>query len=396
MRMLEYFGYSIRSLRQQRTRTSLTLLGMMIGIAVIVAMISIGKGMQVSTNQQLEKMGGDKIFVFPGGFAGGLGAPTEFVPFNDDAAQEVEKIPGVEEVFPVLVKTATVEYRGEEKSISIRGISKRGGEVMFRSFFILERGRIFEHEDDAVLGYRVSKDAFEREIGIGDTLNINNKRFKVVGIFEESGERNRDSLIFMPMEAAQTLFATKDEITSMFIVAENERVVERIAKQTEELLKKMRGGKDFDVSTTKQLAEQIARITGIITFVLGGIASVSILVGGVIIMNTMLMNVIERTREIGITKATGATSGLVLRLFLAESILVGLAGGSLGVIFGIALSKAIEAVGRAYIGAAFITVITPQMVLGAILFSIVVGGVSGAYPAYKAAKLDPVVALHYE
>lgn len=394
--MMEYLNQSVRSLRQRKSRTALTLLGIVIGVAVIVAMVSIGVGMQFTIDQRLAKIGGDKISVFPAGVSFGMGPPQDYTPFSQRELDAVEQLPGVDAIAARFIRTGTVEFRGEKQDTTIHGIK---GLNIFSIFYSLQEGRYFRDEETDVvnIGYKISKDFFgDKPVKTGDILKINGKNFRVVGIYNELGTRADDTGIYMPMKAAQSLFGAESEITVFLAVAEDERRVSTIAAQIEDLLEKIRGAKDFEVMPAEQLAARIGSIITIITFVLGGIASVSLLVGGVIIMNTMLMSVMERTREIGVMKATGATSRLILQLFLAESGIIGLVGGVAGVIFGLVLSKIIEVVGRIYIGGQFITVITPEMIGGALLFSLLVGCLSGAYPAYKAAKLDPVVALRYE
>jgi putative ABC transport system permease protein len=236
---------------------------------------------------------------------------------------------------------------------------------------------------------------FDNEVHVGDTLTIKGEKFKVVGIYNEIGNRDDDSTITMSMESAQELFDS-DEISYISVEAESEEVVGELSKKIEDRLKKMRGGKDFEVLTTKQLVERIAVVLDIVEFVLAGIASISLIVGGVIVMNTMLVSVLERTREIGVMKATGATVNWILGIFLLESGLMGLIGGGLGVIIGTIIAKVIEMIGQKHIGSMFITVVSGKLVLAALLLSLSLGILSGIYPAWRAAKLDPVEALRYE
>lgn len=396
--MMDYLEYTIKGMVQQRARTFLTLLGMIIGIAVMVAMISIGQGMQASINDQLEKMGSDKISIFPGGaFTGGVGAVRVFVPFSDKEMEALEQIPGVKSVNPYFLRSAVIKYGGEKKSANIGGISSKGIDV-FKQFYSIKEGRYFKDYEDgvAVIGYRIQKGFFDKVVRVGDVLKINGKKFTVVGTLVEIGNMGDDSTVYLPIKSAQNLFDAKGENTMLFIVADNENVVNRVAIKAEEVLKKLRGGKDFEVMTTKKLAKKVSRVATIITFVLGGVASVSIVVGGVIIMNTMLMTVMERTNEIGVMKAVGATNMNILTLFLVESGMVGLVGGTIGVVVGTVISKMIEYVGAIYLGSSFITVVSEELVLGSLLFSVVVGSISGIYPALKAAKMHPAEALRHE
>ncbi len=397
--MIEYLRFSILNLSYHKTRTLLTLLGMIIGVAVIIAMVSIGKGMDVSINEQLEKMGGDKITIMPAGmrYFSSMSAPREYVAFTQKELSEIKRISRVKDAVPYFMRNALVEYRNEKKEVSVAGGTRKDYDV-FRAFYTLKEGRLFEDSESnvVVLGYRVWKDEFDNEIRVGDIIKVKGKKFKVIGLLEEIGNRGDDTTIYMPLKAAQALFDAENEISMIFVVAESEEIVDNVAKKIEDRLEKLRGTKDFEVLTSENLAKQIAQVTNIITFVLGGIASVSLLVGGIIIMNTMLMNVIERTREIGIMKATGATSRTILLIFLVEAMVIGMVGGSMGIGLGYIISKIIETIGKFYMEGGFITVINIKLIVGAMCFSILVGIISGAYPAYKAAKLDPIEALRYE
>jgi putative ABC transport system permease protein len=398
--MLEYVEYSLTNMTQRKARTLLTLLGIVIGVAVIVAMVSIGDGMQASIQKQLDKMGGDKISIFPpGGFSPQLGAPREFSPFRERELLEIQRVTGVKSAVPHFWKGVTLEYRNEKKEVMVMADSDDGIELWRKTgFYELEKGRFYRSSETgvAMLGYKAATSLFDREIGIGSEVTINSERFRVIGILKETGDKVGDEGVYVPIVVARNLFNTPNEITAIFVVAENEKIVDSVATRIEDLLEKLRGGKDFEILTTKELAEQISKITTIITFVLGGIASVSIIVGGVIVMNTMLMSVLERTREIGIMKAAGANNQVVLTIFLVESALVGFLGGVAGIALGTVISKVIELVGRAYLGASFMTLITKELVIGALVFSVLIGSVSGIYPAWRASKLEPVEALRYE
>jgi putative ABC transport system permease protein len=395
--MLEYIEFIVRGLQRTRSRTFLTLLGIIIGIAVIVAMVSITQGMKSTMEGQLAKLGGDKITVMSAGiFGAGFGPPQEFVPFEESQLREIERIPGVKRVAPYLVKIAKVEFRGEETETYIYGATEDGID-MYREFLSIKTGREIKEGEKGVvnIGAWVAKNMFDNEVHVGDTLTIKGEKFKVVGIYNEIGNRDDDSTITMSMESAQELFDS-DEISYISVEAESEEVVGELSKKIEDRLKKMRGGKDFEVLTTKQLVERIAVVLDIVEFVLAGIASISLIVGGVIVMNTMLVSVLERTREIGVMKATGATVNWILGIFLLESGLMGLIGGGLGVIIGTIIAKVIEMIGQKHIGSMFITVVSGKLVLAALLLSLSLGILSGIYPAWRAAKLDPVEALRYE
>ncbi|MEE8403275.1 MAG: ABC transporter permease [Candidatus Hydrothermarchaeaceae archaeon] len=396
--MIEYFEYPIRTLIQQKARTLLTLSGIVIGIAVIVAMISIGEGLRLTVNEQLDKVGSDKIYIMPAGMMGsGMGPPKEYVPFGLAEEREIRTIPGIKKMAPMYYTSAKVKSHGEEQGAFVIGGTDDATEL-YSDFLTIKEGRfIKDTETNKVsIGYYIHHGMFERDVRVGDSLEINGKKFRIVGVVEEIGSRQDDSQIYMSISAAQTLFDVGDDINWIFLQTDNKEIVGEVAQKIEDRLKKLRGGKDFDVLTTEDQAAQINQILSILTFVLAGIASVSLLVGGVIIMNTMLMSVFERTKEIGVMKATGATNNQVLGIFLGESSVVGLVGGALGIVLGLMISGVIEKVGQSYMGSLFETYVGAEVLIGALIFSVIIGSASGAYPAWRAAKLDPVDALRYE
>ncbi|GBE18929.1 MAG TPA: ABC transporter permease [Euryarchaeota archaeon] len=395
----EYFTFAYKSLSQQKSRAALTLLGMIIGIAVIVALISLGTGMRASISGNLEKVGADRINIFPAGlFSGGMGGPPqETVPFSEKELNEIARLPGVKDVQPYFFRSGEVKFRNEVAFVNIGGGTEEILEI-YSNFYNLKEGRYVKDFDTRAvdIGIRLAEDTFETDIRVGDFIEVNGKKFEVVGIFTEIGNQQDDTTVYMPIKAGQTLYDARGEISMMIATADDERKVKLTADRIEVRLKKLRGGKDFEIATTADFAKQINQVLGVLTFVLGGIASISIIVGGVIIMNTMLMSVFERTPEIGILKATGAKQKTILLLFLTEAGFVGLMGGILGFIVGAALSIIIDIIGTAYVGSMFQTKITIELVVGSILFSFIVGAISGLYPAWQASKLRPIEALRYE
>ena len=395
--MLEEIKFAYKNIKSQKGRSFLTLLGMVIGIGIIVAMLALGEGMKYSVKQQLDKVGGDKITIFPAGsFEAMFGAPQENIAFTEKELNEIKKIPGVKNAVPYFIKADRVKFGSEEEIVNIQATTREEIDI-FSNFYSINEGRFFrDYEDNAVnIGYKLANDVFDRKIRVGDEIEISGKKFKVVGILEEMGNRQDDTSVFMPLRAAWSLYDARGEITAIFVVADNENIVKEVKERIEDKLEDMRKGKDFEVATTEEFGKQIARVLNIIEFVLAGIAAVSLFVGGIIIMNTMLVNVMERTREIGTLVAIGARRMDIVKLFLVESSLLGLFGGVFGIIFGIGIAKIIESAGSR-ISSAFATLVTKELIIGVILFSMLVGMLSGAYPAYRAAKLEPVEALKYE
>ncbi len=396
--MIEEIYFSVKNLKEAKLRSFLTALGIVIGVAIVVSMVSIGEGMRATVSEQLEALGSDKIMVVPSGMMGSQqGPPREFLPFRDSELKAIEALPQVKDVVAVFYRPASVSYSNDIENVYVTGI-KRKGMSHFQRFYTIREGRFFSDEslEEVNIGYRIAYKVFDKEVHVGDSIKINGKNLRVVGILEEIGNTEDDTSIYMSLDSARDLFDAGDEITMFWVVAESKRAVKPLAVKIEEVLKKVRGGKDFDVLTKEQLAEQIENIIGIITFVIGGIASISLVVGGVIIMNTMLTSVLERTREIGIMKAIGASDRMVLKIFVAEAGLLGIIGGVIGICGGVIISMVIQSLGRYYIGSSFQTVITRDLVLLALGFSFFIGIISGLYPAYRAAKLNPVEALRYE
>lgn len=395
--MLEFIELPVKTLYGQKGRTVLTLMGIVIGITVIIAMISIGEGLKATMNENLDKMQTTQITIIPAGaFGGGMGPPQETVPFKKSDVREIGTIPGVKETSSMYYVAATVEYKNEKKVLAVFGGQANVWDI-YSAFFSMKSGRLLTDKDikGVNIGYRIAYELFDRDIHTGDTLKINDKKFKVIGIIDEMGSKSDDEQIYMTLDTLQDLVDSQD-INYIIVIADDQGVVSEVTVKIEEKLKKIRGGKDFDIMTPEDMAESVFTILNIITFVLAGIASISLFIGGIIIMNTMLMSVMERTNEIGVMKATGASNNTVLGLFVVESGLVGFLGGVIGIIFGALVAKVVEIIGKGVMGSMFHTVISKELIIAVLLFSLIVGTVSGVYPAYKAAQMDPIEALRYE
>ncbi len=395
--MIEEIYFSIKNIKETKTRSFLTVMGIVIGVAIVVSMVSIGEGMRASVSEQLNAIGSDKIMVVPSGMMSMQGPPSESLPFTDSQIRAVKAIPQVKDIVKVFYRPTTAKFRNEVESMWVSGI-KRGGMNQFRKYYNIKEGRFFSENsfDEIDIGYRVADKIFDNKVHVGDTLKIKGKNFRVVGIFGEIGNTEDDSSVYMSLNSVRDLFNAGNEITMFWVVANNKGVVKPLATKIEKVLKKIRGGKDFDVLTKEQLAKQIDTMIGIITFVIGGIASISLVVGSVIIMNTMLTSVLERTREIGVMKAIGADDSMVLKIFVAEAGILGIVGGIIGIVVGAIISAFIQYMGTMYIGSSFQTLITVKLIISALGFSLFIGVTSGLYPAYRAAKLNPAEALRYE
>jgi len=266
-----------------------------------------------------------------------------------------------------------------------------------------EAGRELDEGDryKAVIGNNIAHTAFDREVGIGDKISILGQEFRVIGIYEKIGNAMDDNSIMVPIEIMRDLIGEEERISMLYLNTKKGYDVQKVAENIEEELRDFRdeeeGDETFAVSTAKDLIETFGSVLNIVQVVVIGLAAISLLVGGVGIMNTMYMAVMERTREIGTMKAIGATNADILTIFLFESGVLGMIGGLIGVGIGLGLSKTVEIVVVQFYGTPLIQAhISLALVGGAIAFSFVVGMISGILPAKQASGLKPVEALRYE
>ena len=391
--MMEYIELSVKNLSHQKTRTFLTFLGVVIGIAAIVAMVSIGEGMKHSLEEQLKTLGSDKILVFPTYSYGAKGKAL-----TDEDARIIERVVGVDVSSPLVSVAAPTKFKGEEKLVTIWALEPEKSKRTFAgaSGYKLLVGRWLKKGDRSkiAIGYKIHDDFYERKVNVGNNIEIKGNKFQVVGIFEKTGDTDSDSAIYADIDQIRELFGMGNEVTMIIVRTKEGYSVERVAERIRETLKRAHKKEDFRIFTPKQIVQQVGKILMVVKVVFGGIASVSLIVGAIGIANTMLMNVLERTREIGIMKATGASNRRIINMFLVESGVLGLVGGGIGIILGYSISSIINIAASKYLGEGVLTThVTLPLAIFSLSFAFFVGIISGAYPAYKASKLDPVEAL---
>ncbi|MDD5337568.1 MAG: ABC transporter permease [Candidatus ainarchaeum sp.] len=392
--------YSVMNLRHRSMRSWLTIIGIVIGVFSIVVMISIAQGLDKYIRDQLSFLSDDIITVNAGSVSastgGGLVAAARDLTESDLNA--LKKLPGIETGGGALAGRAKMNYRNQNISIYVDAADP----VLFTEMFTweLEDGRwMRENERGAVvLGYSVAHDVFIHEVQVGQRVNIGNKSFTVVGVAKKGTAltSSMDSLVFMTKEDGREVipeFADNTAVTEIDLkVVSGANISEVQSEVTDEMLRRhhvTEDEKDFTVMSSAYVAEQVGNITGALSLFLGGIAAISLLVGSIGIANTMLMSIMERTREIGTMKAVGARNGDIMDIFLIESGIIGIVGGVIGLVLSIVVSWGMNQFGVP-------SSISAEVMAGALAFSFVVGVVSGYVPARNAAELNAVEALRYE
>jgi len=402
MALREYIKFTISNIMNRKKRSFLTIIAIVIGISAVVALFSLGSGLQEVINEQFELMGADKIMIMPGSlmstFMGGGGELTE----ND--MKVVQKANGIKVAAAMIYKSARVEFKGESKYTFVSGIpTDETGEIIdsMQGYSVIEGRELKETDGNAALvGYLITHDSFfEKTPSVGDKITIEGTNFKIVGVMSRIGNQGDDTGLLIPLDTARELFDEPDKIDVIIAQTRSGLDAGAVAEDLEEDLRKERGVKegeeDFTIQTSEQLLETFSSIFSLVLMVVIGIAGISLLVGGVGIMNTMYMSILERTREIGVMKSIGAMNKDVLLIFLIESGVLGLFGGAVGCSLGIAIAKIVEI----FIGEVLFSLrasVTLELIAGALLFSFIIGVVSGLLPARRAARMDPVEALRYE
>ena len=344
------FLFAINGLKYRKLRSWLTILGIIIGISLIITMVSLGEGMKVAVNEQLNKFGKNLITIFPGeeanllsGFIGGL-------TLDKKDAEVLEEIKGIDLIMPLLIKAVTIVHNNEEKIVVMHGIPPEEGEKLLSSFegWDLEEGRWIKEGNEILLGHLLAKEGYKKsednfkEIGIKERIEIEGKRFEVVGIVNPLGERNHDFAAYMPLDQLREITKDYNSLSSIEVTVMDGEDPNKVAEDIKERLKNRRGKEDFAVLTNEKASNVANNIIGIIEVVLLGIAGISLIVGGIGIMNTMYTSVLERTKEIGIMKAIGAKNKTIMSIFLIESGIIGAIGAFFGIVFGWLLAKAVE------------------------------------------------------
>ncbi|MFH1649035.1 MAG: ABC transporter permease [Candidatus Woesearchaeota archaeon] len=391
----DYLKLTFKNLKNRKVRSWLTILGVVIGIATIVALVSIGQGLQNAIEVQFQRFGTRTLMVLPGG---ANGPPSQYFFLTQDTADFLGGVKGVDYVSPLLTRSTTVEYRREQQFLAINGLDPvEGTKTLILRDSIPIEGRHLQKGDKytAVIGYKVATDTFNQDIQTKTSILINNQKFKVEGIIKETGGQD-DSNIYIPIETARELFGAGDQVNVIAVTIKEGLDIHDVQMDIERKLDRKLGEDSYTVYTPDQILKQIGSVIGVVQAVLVAIAAISILVGAVGIMNSMYTSVLERTREIGVMKGIGASKATILTIFLLESGFQGLAGGIIGAAIGMILAKGTE-IGAKLAGFDLLLIkFDPTVILFALAFAMIIGMASGFFPAWRASKLNPVDALHYE
>ncbi len=409
MRTADLISSASRALRSNPLRSALTALGVIIGVASVVAMVALGSGAQAQVERSIASLGSNLLIVVPGAQqAGGVrmaqgGGGRDTLTMDD--AEAIARLEGVLAVAPSQRSGAQLIANGLNWNTRIEGVTP--SYLMVRDWDV-SQGRFFDESEErqarrvVVLGATVARELFPNVDPIGQSMRINGGSFEVIGVLASKGQSgfgmDQDDIVLAPLTTVKRRISGRqrraDTVSQISVKATGEGELNRLQEDVETLLRerhRIRDGEDdFTVQNLSSITETAAQTTQVFTYLLGGISAVSLLVGGIGIMNIMLVSVTERTREIGLRKALGARQSDILHQFSLEAVTLSLAGGMIGLALGVAGAWLMTSLFNLPL------VISPQNALMAIAFSGLVGVVFGAYPAWRAAKLDPIEALRRE
>lgn len=403
----DHVKLAIKNLRHRMSRSLLTLLGIAIGIMAIISLMALGEGMQQAITGELSSLS-DVIIVSTGGnmfssFGGGGSTSTgEYFTQRDIAG--IERLQGIKEVSTQLSGSGLAEYNGKTTVLSLTGMEVSVMKLQYASQNLEAGGFLNEGEQNKIMiGYSIAHDTFDADISVGGRIKINGEKFFVSGIFGKQGMGgvSSDSMVLMSSRDFKKLTG-QSNISLIYLRVNNVNDAESIATTIQNAINENHGKKDFATATTMtSILKTVQNIIGILQLVLVGIASIALVVASIGIMNTMLTSVMERTREIGIMKAIGATTRDIMSIFIIEGVLMSGVGGIIGIILGVFGSQALTLILGSFMsmgGGSFqlVPIITITSVVLAVAVSLIVGILSSLYPAWKAARMSPIEAVRYE
>lgn len=410
----ENFKIALRALQANKMRSVLTMLGIVIGVATVVALLSIGQGATASITGQIQSNGSNLLTVLPGRLLVGparLGQSqeTSYLYYSDYQLLSRSLTRNIDAIAPVYRATYMVKYGNHTFNVSVAGVTRAYQET---SAYKMAHGRFITDSDNkaqsmvAVLGSETAEDLFGALSPLGKTISLNGARFEVIGVLEAKGSSgmgaSADDVILIPLETGyKRLFGTaalyNDQkiVNNVTISVAKADAMDTVSAQIEFILRRAHqlapsDELDFNVLNQSDLLNTLNSVTEVLTIFLGAIAGISLLVGGIGIMNIMLVSVTERTKEIGLRKAVGATREQILLQFLIETVTLSLIGGLVGILLGVGIAFFFSATGL------ITSVVTLNSIVLAFTFALLIGVFFGIYPAMRASSLHPIVALRYE
>ena len=400
----ESFLMAWASLIANKMRSILTMLGIIIGVAAVIALVSIGNGVKQDIQNSISSLGSNLLMVMPGAprTPGVRPSQGSMKSLKVSDYQAISKLDGVKAASPYTANSYVTIYQSKNWTTTVSGVSSNFQDVnnwtMAEGRFISSKN-VENRERVAVVGQTVVKNLFAGEDPVGKEIRVKNIPFRVIGVLNSKGNgtmgNDQDDAIFIPYTTAMERVEGVDYLRMVYVVANDDNGIDRLQSDIENLLRVRHSIKDtnlddFNIQNMKSIMETMEQTTGTLTLFLGAVAAISLVVGGIGIMNIMLVSVTERTREIGIRKALGATYFVIVTQFLIEAVVISLMGGLIGIALGIGTSKLIG------LASGMSTVISVPTIVLSFAFSMAIGLVFGIYPARKAAKLNPIDALHYE
>jgi putative ABC transport system permease protein len=393
--LLESFRVALRALRANRMRAALTMLGVIIGVSAVILLVSIGAGVQGYVTGQIQGLGSNLLFVFPQkesdrGPGGGGTVGKKFQ--MSDAATLKSRVDVASAVVPLVEGQVTVKVGRDTFNSTLSGGGSQAGEVTTAKFVAgasYTAADVDGYARVAVVGFTIADSLGGPQQAVGRTIDISGQQFKVIGVLEKQGGGlggSQDKAVGVPITSAQRLLGSTD-LSMIAVKVKNQADMELARAEIKRALK-ARFKDNVSIFSQDQMLGILSTVLGTMTVMLAGIAGISLLVGGIGIMNIMLVSVTERTREIGIRKAVGARTYDILMQFVIEAVLLSVLGGAIGI--------AVGALGAAGLSKVVPTSVTLWSVLLAFGFSAAVGIFFGVYPAWKASKLEPIAALRYE
>ena len=400
----ESFLMAWASLIANKLRSLLTMLGIIIGVAAVIALVSIGNGVKQDIEDSISSLGSNLLVVLPGAprTPGARPSQGSMKSLKISDYESIAKLEGVKAASPMTNGSYVVIYQNKNWTTSVAGVNSNFQDV---NNWTMTSGRFFSdknvqnRERVAVVGQTVVKNLFADEDPVGKEIRVKNIPFRVIGVLKSKGNgtmgNDQDDTVLIPYTTSMERVEGIDYLRRVYVVAKDDESIDRLQADIENLLRVRHNIKDtnlddFNIQNMKSIMETVAQTTGTFTLFLGAVAAISLVVGGIGIMNIMLVSVTERTREIGVRKALGATYSVIVTQFLIEAVVISLMGGFIGIAFGIGASKVIGMV------SGMSTIVSVPTIIMSFAFSMAIGLIFGIYPARKAAKLNPIDALHYE